>query len=154
TEDDFPAAAYGPDGTLWVAYISYTVRDESRRIEQESFKKQPDDFKSFYTPEFGDQLFVKNYRDGKWSEAIAVTDGKQDLVRCSIAADGQGNVVVSYSANRAGRYDLYARAVGPKLGREQKLTRDDAAGYLAPVMRTAQWGDILLASQYWSNEGF
>jgi hypothetical protein len=154
TEDDFPAAAYGPDGTLWVAYISYTVQDESRRIEQESFKKQPDDFKSFYTPEFGDQLFVKNYRDGKWSEAIAVTDGKQDLVRCAIAADSQGNVVVSYSANRGGRYDLYARAVSPKLGREQKLTRDDAAAYLAPVMRTAQWGDILLASQYWSNEGF
>ena len=34
TEDDFPAAAYGPDGTLWVAYIAYRVRDDSRRIEQ------------------------------------------------------------------------------------------------------------------------
>ena len=25
TEDDFPAAAYGPDGALWLAYISYTL---------------------------------------------------------------------------------------------------------------------------------
>ena len=33
TEDDFPAACYGPDGTLWLAYISYTVKEESRRIE-------------------------------------------------------------------------------------------------------------------------
>jgi hypothetical protein len=32
TEDDFPAAAYGPDGTLWVAYISYAVKDEGRRV--------------------------------------------------------------------------------------------------------------------------
>src|SRR5262245_29467868 len=24
TEDDFPAACFGPDGTLWVAYIAYT----------------------------------------------------------------------------------------------------------------------------------
>src|SRR5262249_25957161 len=28
TEDDFPAAAYGPDGTLWVAYISYALKEE------------------------------------------------------------------------------------------------------------------------------
>jgi hypothetical protein len=28
TEDDFPAACYGPDGTLWVAYISYTVKED------------------------------------------------------------------------------------------------------------------------------
>ncbi|HEY1376670.1 MAG TPA: hypothetical protein VGF55_07740, partial [Gemmataceae bacterium] len=25
TEDDFPAACYGPDGTLWVAYVSYAL---------------------------------------------------------------------------------------------------------------------------------
>src|SRR5207302_3883039 len=32
-EEDFPAACHGPDGTLWVAYIAYTNRVESRRIE-------------------------------------------------------------------------------------------------------------------------
>src|SRR6266849_6272396 len=47
TEDDFPAAAYGPDVTLWLAYISYTVRDESRRIEQQPLKEPPADFKAF-----------------------------------------------------------------------------------------------------------
>src|SRR5262245_820004 len=68
TEDDYPAAAYGPDGTLWLAYVSYTVRDDSRRIEQKSFKKQPESFKSLHTPEFADQVWVKSYRGGKWSE--------------------------------------------------------------------------------------
>jgi hypothetical protein len=34
TEDDFPAAAYGPDGTLWVAYISYHTKKQDRRAVQ------------------------------------------------------------------------------------------------------------------------
>ncbi len=156
TEDDFPAACYGPDGTLWVAYISYHVKDDSRRVEQRPYQEQPRDFKALFTPEFGDQVFVKSYRDGKWGEPAAVTDAKQDLVRCAVAAAGDGTVLVTYSANRNGRHDLYARAVHPKLGTEQRLTgggRDDAAGYLGPVMGTGQSGEILLASQYRSKEG-
>ncbi len=51
TEDDFPAAAYGPDGTLWLAYIRYHLRDENRRVEQKQLKEQPKDFKALYTPE-------------------------------------------------------------------------------------------------------
>src|SRR6202022_3357363 len=85
TENDFPAAAYGPDGTLWVAYISYTLKDESRRIEQHPLKEQPASFKALYSPEFGDQLFVKSYRAGKWSEPIAVSGPREDLVRCAVA---------------------------------------------------------------------
>ncbi|HXG09170.1 MAG TPA: hypothetical protein VNK04_05215, partial [Gemmataceae bacterium] len=157
TEDDFPAACYGPDGTLWVAYISYTLKDESRRIEQAPYKEQPKDFKALYRPEFGDQLFVKYYRDGKWSEPIAVTDGKQDLVRCAIAAKGDGTVIVVYSANRGGRHDLYARTVSPKLGKEQRLTGggsgDEGVAYLSPVMSTTQSGELLLASQVWRKDG-
>jgi hypothetical protein len=33
TDDDFPAAAYGPDGTIWLAYIAYALKDENRRTE-------------------------------------------------------------------------------------------------------------------------
>ncbi len=126
TEDDFPAAAYGPDGTLWVAYISYTLKDESRRIEQHALKEQPKDFKAFYTPEFGDQLFVKSCRAGKWSEPVAVTGPNEDLVRCAVAVEGNGDAWVIYSANRKGAHDIYARRVGPKLGTEDKLTDGDA----------------------------
>src|SRR5262249_30008576 len=63
-EDDFPAAAYGPDGRLWMAWISYAVRDDSRRIEAPQYKKSPEDFKALYTPEFADQVLVKSYRGG------------------------------------------------------------------------------------------
>src|SRR5262249_17859837 len=109
TEDDFPAACYAPDGTLWVAYISYTGTEENRRTEAPSLKEQPRDFKAFYTPEFGDQLFVKSYRAGKWSEPIAVTGPKEDLVRCAVAAEGDGTVWVTYSAFRDGKHRVYGR---------------------------------------------
>ncbi len=85
TEDDFPAAAYGPDGTLWVAYIAYKDRDDGRRIEAANLKEQPDNFKALYTPEFADQLFVKYYREGKWSEPVAVTEANEDLMQGGIA---------------------------------------------------------------------
>src|SRR5262249_6719205 len=111
TEDDFPAACYGPDGTLWVAYISYTVKEENRRIEAPNLKQQPKDFKAYYTPEFGDQLFVKSYRDGKWTKPVAITGPKEDLSRCAIAAEGDGTVWVTYSAFRDGKHNLLARPI-------------------------------------------
>jgi hypothetical protein len=165
TEDDFPAACYGPDGTLWVAYISYTVKEESRRIEPPSLKEQPKDFKAYYTPEFGDQLFVKYYRNGKWSEPIAVTEPKEDLVRCAIAAEANGNVWIIYSAHRNGAYDLYARRVSlksskegvgqppPETGPEQRVVHGRGR-CLQPVACTDQNGNVRVTYQYWEQYGF
>jgi hypothetical protein len=160
TEDDFPAAAYGPDGTLWVAYISYTVKEDQRRIEAPTLKKQPENFKAYFTPEPGDQLFVKYYRGGKWSAPIAVTGPIQDLARCAIAADKVGNgtgIWVVYSAQRDGNFDLYGRTVistGPtsSLSPEARIT--SAAGPdITPAMCTAQDGSAWLACQSWGDDG-
>ncbi len=151
TEDDFPAAAYGPDGTLWVAYISYTVRDESRRVEQKNLDKQPSDFKALYTPDFADQLFVKYYKDGKWSEPLAITGAKEDLVRCGIAVEKDGKVWVLYSANRKGRHDLYRRTVDSRQNRpdeESNLTGKLEAA-LSPVAATDQEGHVVWRPQSW-----
>jgi len=161
TEDDFPAACYGPDGTLWVAWIGYHVQEENRRIEPPQLKGQPKDFQAYQTTEFGDQLFVKYLKDGKWSEAIAITDAKQDLVRCAIAAEGNGTVWVAYSAHRAGGHSIYVRSVGrptvkendkgqPQLGAEQKLEMDKGSSYLGPVLCTEHKGRIALVCQAWS----
>jgi hypothetical protein len=153
TEDDFPAAAYGPDGTLWLAYISYTVRDENRRIEQRQLKEQPADFKALYTPEFADQLFVKYYRGGKWSEPIALTGPKEDLVRCAVAVAGDGTAWVAYSANRKGSHDIYARPIGPNFspGPEEKVS-EGGGPFLSPVMCTDQAGSVWLACQGWTDK--
>ena len=157
TEDDFPAAAYGPDGTLWVAYISYTVKEEQRRIEAPMLKEQPANFKAFYTPEPGDQLFVKYYRGGKWSATIAVTPSNQDLARCALAADKQG-VWVVYSAQRHGNFDLYGRTVSlrpgeaPLVGPEARITNASGPD-ITPVMCTDQGGKMWLACQSWGDDG-
>jgi hypothetical protein len=165
TEDDFPAAAYGPDGTLWLAYISYSVKDERRRIARPFMKEEPDNFKEYDTPEFGDQLFVKYYRHGKWSEPLAVTGLRQDLVRCAIAAEGSGDVWVIYSANRQGKHRLYARSVSAKLGKEddkdgaprmgaeELLPAPPEAGkQLSPVACTNAAGQVWVAYQRWLPE--
>jgi len=153
TEDDFPAACYGPDGTLWVAYISYTVKEERRRIEAPQLTEQPRDFKAYYTPEFGDQLFVKSYSAGKWSKPIAITGAKEDLSRCAIAAEGNGTVWVVYSALRDGKHNLFARPISSaaKPGEEQALTRE--GGFLHPVACTDQAGTVRVACQHWQSTG-
>lgn len=154
TEDDFPAAAYGPDGALWVAYISYTLKEESRRIDAKPIKQQPADFKAYDTPEYGDQLFVKSLKDGKWSAPIAVTEPKQDLVGCAIAVEGNGTVWPVYSAFRDGKHELLARPIteGAKLGAEEKLASDENR-HIFPGACTANDGKLYAACQVRKPDG-
>jgi hypothetical protein len=153
-EEDFPAAAHGPDGTLWVAYISYKHRDETRRIEKLPIKEAPKDFKAYWKPEFGDQLLVKSYKNGKWSAPLAVTGAKEDLARCAVSATAQGDVWVVYSAQRQGNFDLYARKIDPqgKLHAETRLTTNPGAD-LTPVMTTDAQGNPWVACQSWNEKG-
>jgi hypothetical protein len=156
TEDDFPAAAYGPDGTLWLAYISYTLKEPRRRTPLQQIADEPRDFRSYYTPGFGDQLFVKFRRDGRWGEPLALTGPNEDLVRCAVGVEGNGRAWVVYSANRQGNYDLYARPAsakpGSQPGPEQRLTKAPGPD-LTPVLCTDQAGHLLLACQSWDEAG-
>jgi hypothetical protein len=156
TEDDFPAACYGPDGTLWVTYVSYTLRDRSRRIELMRLHQQPSSFKSFYQPALADQLFVKSYRGGKWGEPIAITGPKESIARCAIAAEGNGTVWVGYSALRGGTHGLYLRPIRDRgeVGAEQQPVLSKGEGsHIHPVMRTDQKGRVWLAQQWWRKDG-
>jgi hypothetical protein len=156
TEDDYPAAAYGPDGTLWLAYVSYTLRDDSRRIEQKPYNTPPENFKSLYTPEFADQVWVKSYRGGKWTEPIAITGPRESIARCAIAAEGDGTLWVAYSAYRNGTHGIFLRPVRGKgeLGTEQQplLTKGEGS-HINPVMRTDQKGRVWLAHHWWRKDG-
>ena len=160
TEDDFPAACYGPDGTLWLAWIAYHVKEDGRRIEAANLKEQPKDFKGYFDPTFGDQLLVKYFRNGKWSDPFAVTGKSEDLMRCAIAAEGDGTVWVTYSAQRQGKFNIYATPIRPthkadtkdnptpKVGAEQPLTTGEGPN-LTPVMCTNQRGQVRGAYQRW-----
>src|SRR5262249_3945076 len=83
----------------------------------------------------------------------------EDIVRCAIAADGGGNVVVTYSALRNGVRDIFGRSIDPtsmKPGKEQKLTsapREARADHLAPAMCTDGAGQVHLIHAYRAHEG-
>jgi hypothetical protein len=162
TEDDFPAAAYGPDGTLWVAYIGYHMLDESRRIEAAPLKQQPANFRAYDTPTFGDQLFARYRKDGKWSKPIAITGPQEDLMKCAIAVEGDGTAWVVYGANRNSRHGLFGRPIsmknGPQVGVEEPIsapkwdysfqnpamsTLSDGTLRLSCVHRDGKWGEIV-----------
>jgi hypothetical protein len=154
TEDDYAAAAYGPDGTLWVAYTSYTLRDPDRRIEQHDYKEQPRSFKNLYHPELAEQLFLKSLRGGKWSGPSAITGPNESIARCAVAVAADGTAWVTYSAYRKGTHDIYARPVGGPTGTnpEQRLT-DGEGSFVHPVMCTDRQGRPWVAYQWWKKDG-
>jgi hypothetical protein len=154
TEDDFPAAAYGPDGTLWVAYVAYHVLEDDRRIEPKQLKEQPADFKKYYTPEGRDQVMLRAFKNGKWEEPIELTDAKQSVERVAVGATGSGGVWVVYSALRNGAHGIYARPLEARgrFGSEQQL-HQDAGSHLSPKMCTDANGTPWLAWQSWNEKG-
>jgi hypothetical protein len=159
TEDDFPAACYGPDGTLWVAWVGYHVKDEARRVEAANLKQQPENFRAYDTPEFGDQVFAKYHKDGKWSQPIAITGANEDIVRCAIAADGKGRITVLYSARRPGQRNphVFLRRLGdpkdPHAWEAEKQLTDDTdphrtpGPHTNPVVCTDQTGELYYSWQ-------
>ncbi|MCS7166702.1 MAG: hypothetical protein RMI91_00045 [Gemmatales bacterium] len=161
TEDDFPAACHAPDGTLWLAYTAYRLRDPSRRIEASELKEMPQDFRQFCQLGFADQLLVRYHRQGKWSAPIAITGPQEDLVRCAIAADKNGRVSVFYSAQRQGNFDIFLRQLEPaaqagaalKLSPEVLLSQDSPGPDLSPVACTDSQGRVWVAWQSWDRTG-
>ncbi len=153
TEDDCPAAAYGPDGTLWIAYTSYKLRDPRRTIQQPRYKKQPKNFKHLYHPGYSEQVFLRSYKAGKWSEPIAVTNNRQDIVRLAVAVTNDNRVWVVYSAQRDNNFDLYARPIrGGKSGEEVRLTKN-AGPDLSPAACVAADGSVWVAYHFWDKNG-
>src|ERR1051325_1562239 len=109
TDDDYPATAVGPDGTLYLAYVSFTPgldRDERAKPWTEA----PKDLSFLATPAGGDRVWLRTMKDGKWSEPIHATFRHSDIFRCAVAVDGRGIAWVIWSENRDGNFDIWARS--------------------------------------------
>jgi hypothetical protein len=154
TEDDMPSAAYGPDGSLYVAYVSYKVREDERRIEPPYRKGQPKDFKSYYTPEFGDQVKLRRYRDGKWSEVTNVTGASESICGTAVAVDALGIVTVAYSTFRDGVQGIWTKSfAGDSFAPTKETRMSGDLPSLWPVMTTDSDGNWHLAYQAWQADG-
>jgi hypothetical protein len=135
-DEDYPAVATAKDGTVYLVYLAFTrgkdfqgkrerpasaesgpvvgplAAGEVRKIEK------PADFDYLAEPTGGEQLYLRIRRpDGSWGKPIAVTDGKQELYRATVAVDGSGRPWIFYSAHVGpdatldhGNWELMARS--------------------------------------------
>jgi hypothetical protein len=82
-EDDDPAIAALPDGSLAVAWVAYAGE--------------------------ADRVLLRERRDARWSAPIEATPRPGDLFRCSLAVDGEGALWVFWSERSGEAWTLYGR---------------------------------------------
>jgi hypothetical protein len=100
-QDDLPAIAAAPDGGIWVTWLSF-VGDR-------------------------DDLAIRHYKDGKWSNLQWVPNTSGDSWLPQIAVDASNRVWVVWSQMAGGNWDLYARPFDPATqawGKLERLTTD------------------------------
>lgn len=153
TDDDFPAVAVAPDGTSYVAHVSFTPgldRDERQR----AWTQPPADFAFLTTPPGGDQIWLRTLRDGRAGEPIAVTAGRGDIYKVALAVDGRGAAWVVWSENaawqspsRAPNFEIWARSLSDgKLSSPINLS-DHEGSDVNPVAATDSQGRVWVAWQ-------
>jgi hypothetical protein len=150
-DQDFPAIAQSDD-SVYVSYVEFVHGDrayENKGLDGEA----PKNFDFLTRPVGGDQAFLLRYSKSKrtWSEPIPASAPKQDVVRTSVAVDGQKRVWVFWSANKDGNFDIYGRAYsGGRWSSEVRIT-DDPGTDLNPVAATDAKGRVWIAWQGFRN---
>src|SRR5262249_6457196 len=115
--------------------------------------ERPKSFADYVPKGGGDQLHLLQYAAGKAGAPVEITAPGLDLWRPTVAVDGDGAVVVVWSENREGNWDLYQRTFVPEkrsLSEPKRLTQG-AGTDTDPVLATAPDGKVWLAWQSWSD---
>ena len=132
------------------------VRFSHSNRGEEAFQQMPrapECFEYLARPAGGDQVFAMKYSDADkvWSRAEAVSPKGEDTAGSAIAGDGQGKVWAVWSSERAGNFDIYARAnSNGQWGTEIRVTKD-AGTDLNPVAATDAKGRVWIAWQGFRN---
>src|SRR3989454_6366611 len=87
-QDDWPAIASSPDGSMWFACLSF-VGDR-------------------------DDVVIRHYKDGKWGNLQWVPGTSGDSFLPQVAVDASNRVWVVWSQQVNGNWDLYARRFDPE----------------------------------------
>jgi hypothetical protein len=117
TENDFPAAATAPDGTVWVAYVAHTHRGPA---DFQPYDKTPNDFESLISEGGGDQIMLMRFDGQSWSAPFPLTGtGEtnfllpgQDVWRPAIATGARGQVSVVWPQNLR-KWELFGARFDP-----------------------------------------
>jgi hypothetical protein len=147
-EQDFPAAAADGKGGAWVAYVEHQHRGPE---VMESLAETPSSFKSFVPTGGGDQVKLVHFDGKNPGTPLDVTAGGLDLWRPSVAVDAQGRVVVAWSEQRDGNWDLFAREFDPERtswSEPRRLTTNRGTD-TGVVLAAAPDGTVWMAWQAW-----
>jgi hypothetical protein len=93
-EQDYPAAATDKAGNVWLAYLEFRHNPDHDRI-----RLTPNQFDLMTAKPGGDQILLKCYSNGSWSESIQISAPGGDLYRPTVAVDGKNRPWVFWSAN-------------------------------------------------------
>jgi hypothetical protein len=148
-EQDFPVAVADGKGGAWVAYVEHSHRGPK---VMESPTEVPKSFRSFVPNGGGDQVKLLHFDGKSPGTPVEVTGPGLDVWRPSVALDGRGRVVVAWSEQRDGNWDLYARTFDPQRGafaEPVRLTTNPGTD-TAVALATAPDGTVWMAWQAWS----
>jgi hypothetical protein len=155
TEDDYPVMAKAADGTVWLAYVAY---QPGQPILNERVKAGA--FESLVPADNGDRIRLLHF-DGKvWHPALDVTEGGLDVWRPAVAVDGKGRVVVAWSQQVGGDWEIFYRRYTPSGGGSTGSWSDIVRLTHAPgtdfqlAAATDSAGTVWLAWQAWRKDNF
>jgi hypothetical protein len=100
-QDDWPSIAAAPDGSLWIAWLSF-VGDR-------------------------DDVVIRHYSAGKWSNLQWVPGTSGDSFLPQVAVDASNRVWIVWSQQVGSNWDLYARRFDPakqEWSALERLTKD------------------------------
>src|SRR5690242_489810 len=83
-QDDFPAIAAGPDGSIWMAWQSYGDRTDDIRIRRN--------------------------QNGVWGNLQVVPGTAGDVSMPQLSVDRQNRLWIVWAEQRSGNWDLYCRS--------------------------------------------
>jgi len=151
-EEDYPAAAVGANGEIWLAYLQFRHNPDHNKLRA-PLTEPVKDFAPYSAPTGGDQVFVKRYANGQWSDPMAVTAAGGDLYRPAIAIDGKGRPWVFWSDNREqnGKFELRARVLENGTPQAETVVSNGAGTDVFAVATTDAQGRVWVAWQGWRN---
>ncbi|NOX56969.1 MAG: hypothetical protein GXP27_21515 [Planctomycetes bacterium] len=163
TEDDYPAAAMAPDGTLWLVYVEY---QRGSPIDMKAVRARS--FDSLVPRGNGDRIRLMRFDGSNWSRPLDVTDAGLDVWRPTVAITGRGDVLVAWAQNLGGDWEICCRVFTPTSGKKPSRTDEPPRGLWSRVVRVTRSagsdfhvvaatdadGKVWLAWQSWRGNNF